>query len=94
MPFPRSSPGETRWVAFIFGLLALLALAFSSYSLARSEITGHAIYSTGPRGIIKEPITKKDDPVKFREVIDRGWVVVVVAGCFAWVCFYFFRKLS
>lgn len=94
MHYPRSGPGETRWVAFILGFIAFLVVVFSSYSLARSEITGHAIYSTGPRGVIKEPITKKDDPAKFREVIDRGWFVVVVAGSFTWVCFYFFRKLS
>ena len=81
-------------MAFTFGLLALTVLSFSGYSLARSEITGHAIHSTGPRGAIKEHVTKERDPVKFREVIDQGWFVIIVAGGFAWVCFYFFQKLS
>jgi len=94
MHYPRSSPGETRWAAFILGFIAFLVVVFSSYSLARSEITGDAIYSTGPRGIIKEPITRKNDPAKFRAVIDGGWFVIMVSGGFSLVCFYFFRKLS
>ena len=94
MPFPRSSPLETRWVAFIFGLLALLAFLLSSYSVIRSEVTREAIYSSGPRGMIKEHITKESDPTKFREVISQGWLMISVTGIFTWICFYFFRRLS
>lgn len=94
MPFPRSSPLETRWVAFIFGLAALILFFFGGYSVIRNEITKEAIYSSGPRGVIKEHITKESDPAKFREVTTQGWLMISVTGVFSWVCFYFFRRLG
>lgn len=94
MPFPRSSPTETRWVAFIFGMAALLLLLFSGHSVIRSELTREAIYASGPRGMIKKQVTKESNPVKFRDAVNQGWFMILVTGGLTWVGFYFFRKLS
>jgi len=94
MSFPQSSPAETRWVAFIFGMAALLLLLFGSYSAIRSELTKKAIYASGPRGMIKEQVTKESNPVKFRDAVNQGWFMILVTGGLSWVGFYFFRRLS
>lgn len=92
--FIERSPKQTRWIALILGTLSLISGSLSAVSVVRSEITGYAIYSQGPRGIIKIPVTRDTEPEKFRETVNQSTFSIILYLAIFSVCFYFYRLLS
>ena len=93
--FPSGdSPQITRWIAFVFAIIALLFFGFSTVSLVSAHSTGTATYRYGPRGILREEVTKQNQPQKFREAVEGLYFSACVTGLLSYVSFLFFRKLG
>ena len=94
MPLLDHSPGTVRWIALLIGTLAAISLIFSVTTAIKNEVTGTAIYRSGPRSIVKEPVTRASHPIKFKEANDKLWFRAIISLGISSIGIYFFRRLS
>ena len=93
MSYPQASPRVVRWCAQIAAVgFAVAALVFL-VSAIKAERSGIAFYSSNPRSVGTEQVSRTSAPDKFKESVQLHWFRVTLLGTLCGVSFYFSHRL-
>ena len=87
------SPQVIRWFCLLLAVSGFAIGLVSGFVWVGNEKSGEALYASS-RGVVKENITRKIHPDKFREAQTRLLFRAGLGGVFCVLGFSFFKKLG
>jgi len=94
MSFPEATSGTIRWVALGFAILMTCSALLSTSALINAEHTGVTIYSSDPRLLETERVSRTDSPQRFHDANALLGYRILFSSSLALVSFWFYRRLS